>query len=431
MANSFVSGELVKKQEAIHDSYSRSMFIIGGLFFIFAFVSWLYVNLIPYLKIACQLTKPEASLISIVIYTTYLIMPIPTTWILKRTGFKKGMSAGLFIISIGCLILIPAAANRMYPVFLLGLFVQSSGIVILQTASNPYITILGPRESAAARICIMGICHKLAVVIAPIILSSILLTNSEELVNHLNSIDVIQREAELEGLAARVITPYIIMAATLIVLAILLLLSGLPEIDTDQESETLMVSNARKTSIFQFPHLMLGVIASFLYIGVEQIANFAILNYALKFHHLPPEIANQFPYCTLIAMISGYILGIITIPRFISQDKALKISAIAGVVFVLGTIFTNGIISVFIVSLLGLANAVIWPAIWPLAIADLGRFTKIGSSLLIMGISGGAVSPLIFKPFAANFNYQLAYALLIPCYLFIWYFATKGHKVRV
>jgi len=408
----------------------RSIIIIGALFFIFGFVTWLNSVLIPYLKIACELNNFESYLVAFAFYISYLVMAIPSAWVLKATGFKKGMSVGLLIMAVGCLIFIPAATSRTYVLFLLGLFVQGTGLAILQTASNPYITILGPRESGAKRISIMGICNKVAGAIAPIILGSIVLSEADTLVNRLNGMDAVQKATELNELASRVITPYIIMTVILLILAVLIYFSGLPEIDTDKEDETVAVANTNKTSILQFPHLIMGTLAMFLYVGVEVMAGDTVISYANNAQGIPLDTAKFFTSCTLVAMIVGYIIGILTIPKYIKQEKALQISAVLGVILSVVAIFTDGYVSVLCVSLLGLANALVFPAIWPLAIADLGRFTKIGSSFLIMALAGGALIPLAYGRLADVLDLQQAYWIMVPCYLFIWYYAVSGHKAR-
>jgi MFS transporter, FHS family, L-fucose permease len=409
--------------------YMRSIIIIGALFFIFGFVTWLNSVLIPYLKIACELNNFESYLVAFAFYISYLVMAIPSSWVLKKTGFKKGMSVGLLIMAIGALVFIPAALTRTYGLFLLGLFIQGTGLTVLQTASNPYITILGPMESAAKRISIMGICNKVAGALAPIVLGAIVLSNADALVDSLGSMDAAQKAVELNALASKVITPYLIITGVLVVLAVMVYFSSLPEVDTDKEDETVAAANTNKTSILQFPHLLLGVFALFLYVGVEVMAGDTIISYGAS-QGIPFTTAKFFTSITLGAMIVGYLVGVVTIPKYIKQEKALKISAILGVLFSIGAIFTDGYISVLFISLLGLANAIVWPAIWPLAIADLGRFTKIGSSLLIMGIAGGALLPLAYGALADALNTQQAYWLMVPCYLFIFYYAVAGHKMR-
>ena len=409
--------------------YMRSIVIIGALFFIFGFVTWLNSVLIPYLKIACELNNFESYLVAFAFYISYLVMAIPSAWVLKVTGFKKGMSVGLLIMAVGALIFVPAALTRTYGLFLLGLFVQGTGLAVLQTASNPYITILGPIESAAKRISIMGICNKVAGALAPIILGAIVLSNADALVESLGSMNAAEKAAELNALAHRVITPYLIIMAVLVVLAVLIYFSSLPEVDTDQEDETVAAANTKKTSILQFPHLLLGVFTMFLYVGVEVMAGDTIISYGAT-QGIPFTEAKFFTSFTLGAMIVGYLIGIAAIPRFIKQDKALQVSAVLGVLFAIAATLTSGYTSVLFISLLGLANALMWPAIWPLAIADLGRFTKIGSSLLIMGIAGGAILPLVYGALTDAFNAQQAYWLMVPCYLFILYYAVAGHKIR-
>lgn len=407
----------------------KSILMIGALFFIFGFVTWTNSVLIPYLKIACELNNLQSYLVAFAFYIAYLVMAIPSAWVLKATGFKKGMSVGLLVMAIGAVIFIPAAYTRTYSLFLLGLFVQGTGLAVLQTAANPYITILGPRESAAKRISIMGICNKVAGAIAPIALGAVALKDADSLVERLKTMDLAQKVQELDQLAERVVTPYLAMIAILAVLAVIVYFSSLPEIDTDQEDEAVAAANTNKTSILQFPQLILGAVAMFFYVGVEVIAGDTVIAYGAS-QGIPFETAKFFTTCTLIAMVVGYLIGVVAIPRFLSQESALKASAIVGILFGLGAIFTSGFVSVLFIALLGLANALVFPAIWPLAINGLGRFTKIGASLLIMAIAGGAVLPLAYGGLADAFNSQQAYWIVIPCYLFILYYAISGHKTK-
>jgi MFS transporter, FHS family, L-fucose permease len=275
----------------------------------------------------------------------------------------------------------------------------------------------------------MGICNKVAGAIAPIVLGAIALKDADLLVEKLASMDLAQKALELDLLATRVVTPYVIMIGILAVLAVIVYFSSLPEIDTDQEDEAVAAANTHKTSIFQFPQLILGALAMFFYVGVEVIAGDTIISYGAA-QGIPFETAKFFTTCTLIAMIVGYLVGIVTIPKFISQENALKVSAITGILFGLGAIFTTGFTSVLLISLLGLANSLIFPAIWPLAINGLGRFTKIGASLLIMAIAGGAVLPLAYGGLADLYDPRQAYWIVVPCYLFILYYAMSGHKVK-
>lgn len=423
-----LSSSAALPQNPKRSSTTNAIYIIGALFFIFGFVTWMNSVLIPYLKLACELNNFESYLVAFSFYISYLVMAVPSAWLLKKTGFKNGMSVGLGIMALGALIFIPAALNRTYILFLLGLFVQGTGLAVLQTASNPYITILGPAESAAKRISIMGICNKVAGSIAPIVLGAITLKDADGLKTRLLTMPAAQKAVELNELASRVILPYVIIIVVLIILAVLISFSSLPEIDTDHEDEAVAAANTNKTSVFQFPHLLLGVLTLFLYVGVEVLAGDSIISYGGS-QGIPLSTAKFFTTCTLLGMILGYITGIICIPKFFTQEKALKVSAVLGVIFSLIAIFTTGYISVLFIALLGIANSLLWPAIWPLAIAGLGRFTKIGSSFMIMAIAGGALIPLAYGRLADVVNPTNAYWILVPCYVFIFFYAVKGHKI--
>jgi FHS family L-fucose permease-like MFS transporter len=426
---STITMKSIPKDEIKQKRWLSPVAIIGSLFFVFGFVTWLNSVLIPYLRIACELNNFESYLVAFAFYIAYLVMAIPSGAVIKAIGFKKGMAAGLFIMATGALIFIPAAMSRTYVLFLVGLFVQGTGLAILQTASNPYITIIGPRESAAKRISIMGICNKVAGAIAPIVLGAITLKNADSLISRLKTMDPTHKALELNTLSTRVIVPYIFIIIVLTVLGFLVYKSTLPEIDTNDENETVAAANTNKTSIFQFPHLLLGVLTLFLYVGAEVMAGDTIISYGSS-QGIALSTAKFFTTCTLITMIIGYIVGIICIPKYFKQEQALKVSALLGLVFSVAAIFSHGYISVLFIALLGLANSLMWPTIWPLAIADLGRFTKAGSSLLIMAIAGGALLPLLYGRLADIFSPQQAYWILVPCYTFIGYYATRGHKIR-
>jgi MFS transporter, FHS family, L-fucose permease len=429
--------------------YIFSISIIGLFFFIFGFVTWLNGILIPFLRTACELNDFEAYFVTFAFYISYFVMALPASAVLKRTGFKNGMSLGLWIMAAGAVIFIPAAMTRTFSLFLTGLFVEGAGLALLQTASNPYITIIGPRESAAKRISIMGIANKFAGAIAPVILASIILKDSKILEEKLSqAANAAVRTVLLDELAGRVILPYIVMAVCLILLGLLLRFAHLPEVDTEAEDEAEGESNAKKTSIWQFPHLTLGVVALFFYVGVEVIAGDTIIRYGQSIG-IAMDSAKYFTSLTLLSMILGYFLGIIFIPKYISQVTALKICTILGVMFSFGAIITpaNLIftmpfidimtlrsieislpVTVLFVALLGLANSLVWPAMWPLAITGLGRFTKTGSAMLIMAIAGGALIPLIYGKLAVNFSTQSAYWICVPSYIIIMYYAFIGHK---
>jgi glucose/galactose transporter len=407
--------------------------ILGILFFIFGFVTWLNGTLIPYLRIACELNTFQSLLVAFAFYISYFVTAIPSSWVLHRTGYKRGMMLGLGIMAVGALLFVPAALSRTYLIFLIGLFVIGTGLSLLQTASNPYITILGDLESAAARISIMGICNKVAGVLAPLILGALVLSDADQLTRELETLQGAQRIARLDELAHRAIVPYTFMAGMLLLLSLFVRFSGLPEMDDTSltQSESTLPAPHTKRSVFSYPNLVLGVVAIFVYVGAEVIAGDTIGTYGQSIG-IPLSEAKNFTAYTLSAMVIGYVVGIAAIPRWIRQERALAISAAVGILFSLLIQFTHGYASVLFIALLGLANALMWPAIWPLAIEGLGRFTKIGSALLIMGIAGGALLPLLYGRLAdlPSIGPQHAYWILLPCYGFIFYYAWKGHRIR-
>jgi glucose/galactose transporter len=385
------------------------LMMIGILFFVFGFITWVNSVLIAFFKDAFQLNNFDSLLVTFAFFISYFVMAIPSSWLLAKTGFKKGMSLGLMFMAAGTLLFIPAAKMANYPMFLFGLFVIGTGLALLQTASNPYVTILGPSESAAKRISVMGICNKVAGILSQFIFGGLFLSTGLIGNEKLN----------------KVITPYGIMTVILVVLAIWVWFSNLPEVEAEEAKQD---HEAVKNSVWSYPNLVLGLIAFFLYVGVEVIAGDTIINYGVS-QGFDKDVAKIFTTYTLYGMLAGYIVGILFIPKYLSQQKALNYSAILGVLFSVGAIVFTGFTSVLCLALLGLANALMWPALWPLAIQGLGKFTKLGSALIIMMISGGALLPLLYGKIADQIgDTQKAYIIMIPCYIFIYFYATIGHK---
>ena len=413
--------------------YLTSMIIIGVLFFLFGFITWLNGILIPYLKIACEINNLQSLMVASSFYIAYFVMAIPSSWVLKKTGFKKGMMVGLWIMAIGALIFLPAASIRSFPIFLIGLFVLGTGLTVLQTSSNPYITIIGPVESAASRISIMGICNKIAGALAPLILAYFILSDGDSFIQSLTTMSPDEKTAALDALASRAIVPYTVIAISLFLLGIMMRFSPLPEIESEDKIETDNVSsNNDVASIFHLPHLWMGVIALFFYVGAEVIAGDTIIRYGMLLG-IDIAQAKAFTSYTLFAMIIGYVfIGLILVPKVISQRIALVLSAILGIIFTVAAIFTSGTTSVFFIVMLGFANAIVWPAIWPLAIHNTGKHIKIASSLLIMAIAGGATIPLAWGAMADYFasQPQNAYWICVPCYFMIFYFGMWGYKLK-
>lgn len=429
----------IKVQDLTKRETMISIFLIGLMFFIFGFVSWVNSILIPYFKIACELTSFQAYLVAFAFYIAYFVMSVPSSYLLKAVGFKKGMMIGFWAMALGAFIFVPAAMSRTYEIFLMGLFTIGIGLAILQTAANPYITILGAKDRAAQRISMMGICNKAAGILSPIVFAAVILKPTDtDLFAQLGTMSDVERSAALDELIRRVINPYIALGTFLFALGYLVFKSPLPEIDTEHESQEIASANAGKKSIFDFPHLILGALAIFLHVGTQVIAIDTIIGYANSMGIDLLE-AKVFPSYTLFCTICGYLIGITVIPKFISQVNALRICTLLGTIFTLLIIFTHGQvtflghttdISIWFVVLLGLANSLVWAGIWPLALDDLGRFTKLGASVMIMGLCGNAIMPLFYGHFADVVNVREAYWVLLPCYLYLVFYAVKGHKLR-
>ena len=423
--------------------YFISLTILAGMFFIFGFVSWVNSILIPYFRIACELTHFESYFVAFAFYIAYFVMAIPSGILLKKVGFKRGIMYGFMLTALGAFLFVPAALVRQFEIFLIGLFSIGTGLAILQTAANPYVTIIGPIESAARRISIMGICNKFAGIISPLIFAALILkADDSELFSLIESgtLDAITKSAMLDELIQRVIVPYAILGGLLVLAGIGIRYSILPEINTDEQNATDEKENGHnsKKSIFDFPYLILGALAIFFHVGTQVIAIDTIINYANSMGIDLLE-AKVFPSYTLACTMIGYVLGILIIPKYVSQTKALIICTILGLLLSFGVVFADfnvtlfghqANISIFLLCALGFPNALIYAGIWPLSIHGLGKFTKTGSSLLIMGLCGKAILPLIYGYFAEVYDLRIGYWILIPCYLYLIFFATKGHKIN-
>lgn len=405
------------------------MLVMALIFFMLGYITWTNGPLIPYLKIVCNLeTDVQAFFVTSAFYFSYFIMALPSASLLEKIGFKNGIIAGLIVAALGSLLFIPAANSRMYGLFLTALFMQGSGLALLQTAVNPYLSILGPIERAAQRISIVGIANKAAGIVAPVLVGGIILKGAGDLEKKLMVItDPQERDVILSEMASRIQTPYVALAIVLIVVAVLIYFSTLPEIEAEEEVTT--VQNQKK-SVFGFPNLILGVIAIVCYVGAEVIAGDGIGQYG-KNIGISLDDAKHFTSYTMAAMLVGYVVGIIAIPRFIKQEDALKYSAIIGIIFCLIVIFTEGYTSILFIALLGLANALMWPAIFPLSINGLGSFTKVGGAMLIMGIApGGGLLPLLYASLGGETNPQRGFWVVIICYAYILYYALVGYKKK-
>jgi len=420
------------------------MLFIGLMFFILGFVTWLNGSLIPFLKIVCELNNFQALWVAFAFYIAYTVMALPSAGILARIGYKNGMTAGLGVMAVGALLFIPAARSGLYPVFLLALFTLASGMTLMQTAINPYIVCIGPRESAAMRISIMGLFNKGAGIVVPLVFTAMILSGMERFSESaLAALDVAGREALRNELSQRLVFPYAVMAIGLVVFMALIHFSSLrePELDAADASS----GEVRRWGVFQHPQVVLGAIALFGYVGVEVIAGDTIGLYGRQLGVAHYGVLTSY---TMGFMVLGYLLGVALIPRFMSQRAALIFSAVTGIAFVTGIALSSptetGISqallgwagvppvpdTVFFLALLGLSNALVWPSIWPLALEGLGKYTAAGSALLIMGIAGGALIPMLYGHFADVWTPQSGYWVMLPWYGLILFYALFGSRLR-
>ena len=419
--------------------------IIAGLFFIFGFITWVNGALIPFMKTINELTEAQSYLVASASYISFVVMALPASYLLQKVGYKMGMSIGLFIMAIGALLFIPAAEARTYWMFLTGIFVQGTGMTILQTAANPYITILGPIESGAQRIAIMGVANKVAGALGSLIFGAILLKGIDEVKAQLDSVSVNEKATLLDQMADSVFSPYVIMAVVLFLLGLLMRKAPLPNVEAAIDANTQSDEESQKT-IFQYPHLWLGMLTLFVYVGAEVIAGDSIIAYGIALG-ISASTAKFFTTFTLMAMVATYALGVVLIPKYISQQKALQISALLGIFFSVLILITDGFTSALFVAALGIANALVWPAVWPLTLEGLGKHTKTASALLIMAIAGGAIIPPLYGRLvdqgkkmlmqsglsssdALATSAQESYYILIPCYLIIFGFSIFAKRLR-
>lgn len=387
---------------------------IGIMFFAIGFALGINSLLVPVLQSSLEISNAASYLIIAATFIPFLIFGYPAGLTIKAIGYKKTMSLSFFIFAVAFYLFILSANGGSFTLFLLASFVSGAANAYLQASVNPYITILGPLESAAKRISIMGICNKLAWPIPSIFI--VWLIGKD-----VSSIGI----SDLES-------PFMIIILAFVILGIMAFFAPLPEVKAEGEDASPDESAdgscpSGKTSVFQFPHLLLGCVALFLYVGVETVSLGTLVDYA---NSLGLPNAANYAWIAPIGIVVGYICGIIFIPRYINQATALKICSVIAIWGSILVVITPSDISIYFVSLMALGCSLMWPALWPLAIADLGRFTKSGSSLLIMAMFGGAVIPTVYGWLKDSYSAQQAYWLCLPCFLFILYYGMYGCKIR-
>ncbi len=427
----------------------KSMIILALLFFIFGLVSWVNTILVPYFQLTLQLTNLQSSFVTFAFYIAYLVMAIPSSFLLNKVGYKRGMMFGLWCMSIGALLFVPAAYWRTYQLFLLGLFLLGVGLAVLQSAANPYVTIVGPIESAAKRMSIVGTGNKLAGVIANLIFAGVVIRESDKVLMREIEAGIYtgaSLDAALDNLIKGVMTPYLILAIALFIFGIIIRYSVLPDLDPATVNKRSAEDESSKKYIVQYPALMLGVLAMFFHIGTQMVALSTSIQYAGTMGESLAGPAKNIPSYTMLLTFLGYFIGIALIPKYLKQRNALLICATINLILSIlilttsGTVTFLGItadISLWYLVMMGLPNALLYAGIWPLAINGLGKFTNLGSAFLVMALCGSAFMPMIYhalvdmntlvSPFEAMKN---AYWILIPSFAYIVWYALHGYKIK-
>lgn len=396
------------------NNYLFPLAIIGLFFFSIGFALGINSYLMPVLKNAMHISGAASSLLLAATFIPFLLFGIPATHCIRLIGYKRTMALSFAIFAAAFALFILAAKQNSLTWFLIASFVSGAANAVLQASVNPYVTILGPLDSAARRISCMGISNKL---VWPVTTLFITLVIGKGI-----------GDTQLSDLYM----PFTIIIAIFLLLGVIALLAPLPDVKAagEDESDTTTASNSYadgKTSILQFPHLLLGCLALFLYVGVETISLATATGYAQS---LGLE-GDNYGFIPSVGMIVGYICGVIFIPRYLSQAAAMRICAIIALVGSIAVaVVPNPVFSVCCIFLMALGCSLMWPALWPLAMADLGKFTKAGSSLLTMAIAGGAVMPWLQGLVQDAFSYQTSYWVSVPCFLFILYYGLAGYKVR-
>lgn len=406
-----------------------ALFIIGILFFVFGFLTWINGILIPYFKICMDLNNFQATLVAFASFFAYFVMALPGAALLRRVGYRKGMMLGLCLMAVGTLLFIPAAYSRAYPLFLSGLFVTASGLAIVQTGANPYIAVIGPIEGTAKRIGIMGICNKLAGILCLIVLGKVFLANADDVITTISTLNPAQRAAALDAYALKIVEPYGWISALLFGVAAFIYFSKLPEITEPTEINDAPGSTA-KASPFAYPYLVFGMLTLFVTGACENIPIDGIILFSSGLN-IPIDEARHYSTYTLYVMLAGYLAVTLLSPRYVSQSQIMGFAALWGLAFTVGTYLSTGMVSVYCLILLGFSASMLWGTIWGLAIRGLGRHTKTGSALLIMSLIGAAIFPVLFGQLldASPSHPQTSILILIPCYAIVGWYAVWGHRI--
>ena len=405
------------KTKQPQNSYLIPLAIVGMLFFLLGFSLGMNGLLIPFLKKAFSLSHAQSYLVLTATYSAFVIFSYSFGSLIKRTGYKRGIVMAFSLFAVGLYLFVPSAGWESFPLFLLASFICGTGNTLMQAVINPYVTILGPIEAAGKRLCFMNICNRMGWIVAPVFLTIF--------------IDITQINVQLSDL----FLPFYIIVGIFILLGIFTWFAPLPEItavgedekDASTESAKVIAFVETKKSVFQFPHLILGVIATFFSVGIETLIYITPVDFADSIGLSNPERYMMYP---VAATALGCLLGVLLIPRYLSQLTGLRIGVVTGTFFCLLIPILPAPIAIYAIPVASLAFSLNWPVVWPLAISYLGKYTKTGSAILVSSIVGAAILPLVFGYLKdVTGDIQQAYWLFFPSMLLIVFYAFFGYKI--
>jgi FHS family L-fucose permease-like MFS transporter len=394
--------------------YLVPLILITSLFFLWALGVNLNDILIPHLKKAFRLTDLQSSLIQTAFFGGYFLAALPAGWLMERIGYKRGIVSGLIICSMGALLFIPAASLLLYGFFLFALFVMACGQSFLEVAANPYVTVLGPAESAERRLNLSQSFNSVGAVVTPVIGAAFILTNTR---------DSPGQVAAAEANTVKV--PYLVIAGIFLVVTAMIASTHLPEVGSETESSEM---RAKLRDVCQHGHLVRGVLAQLLYVG----AQVGVASFVIRFaEYLAPGTPDKTAANYLKLHLLGFMIGRFTgsaMMKYFPAPRLLGVFAGAATVCAIGALTLSGGIPIWAVVLIGFFHSIMFPTIFALSIKGLGPHTKLGSSLLVMAIIGGAIFPALMGYISDATNIQRAFLVPLVCYAYILYFSLSGHQ---
>ena len=412
----------VRPDEGLTGRYGLApLGVAAAIFFTMGFVTWMNGPLISFVRVAFDLSDTSAFLVPMVFYFSYFLFSLPASFLARKLGLRTGLSVSLLLCAAGVALFGQFIAMRLYGGALTGLLVMGAGLSLMQVVINPLVSLLGPSERASQRIAIMGVCNKCAGILAPIVLATLVMGDIGSISQRAQEMtDPAARNALLAGFVHAIYAPYMTMAVILLVTAIGVAVCPLPDLQAAPLPGPLESSRR----IFR-PHLVAGIAVMFLYVGIEVMAGDAIGTYGQGFG-LPLSQTRFFTSLTLAAMLGGYVTGFLIVPRFVTQERLMELACMLGGLLTITAFLTHGYVSVLCVALLGAANAMLMPTIFPIAIRGAGLWTPLASALLVMAYSGGAIIPQIYVALKPVIGFQAMFALLVlPSYLALLLYARR------